>query len=74
MIANNNAMHSTILKPVEILITALDQSPTVTPIWAQIKAQMTICLGELARSLAVRAGMTNKAPINNEPTARRPKR
>ena len=63
-------MVKTMLSPVEVFSPALDHKPTVTPICAITKAQITICFGEWASSRAVSAGMTSKAPISKEPTAR----
>ncbi|MCY1178482.1 hypothetical protein D9M73_188320 [compost metagenome] len=66
-------MHKTILKPVEIFSAALDHNPTLTPSWANTKAQITICFGEFASKRALKAGITSNAPISKEPTARKAK-
>ena len=59
------------VSPVEVFKPALDHNPTVTPTWAMMKDHSTICFGEFANKRAVNAGITNNAPISNEPTARK---
>ena len=71
--AKLNAIHKTILRPVEILSAALDHKPTLTPSWASTNAQITICFGEFANRRALKAGITSNAPISKEPTARKAK-
>ena len=71
MIAKSNDMVKTMVKPVEVSNPALDHRPTVIPICPMINAAMTICLGECDNKRAASAGMTSRAPINMEPTARK---
>ena len=59
------------VKPVEVSKPALDHNPIVIPSCAIMNEPITICLGECESKRAVKAGITNNAPINNEPTARK---
>ena len=68
--AKQSAIHNTMLKPVAISSAALDHSPMVTPSCPSTKDHSSICFGDCAKSRALSAGITNNAPINNEPTAR----